>query len=851
MQGGIKKLIAITGTSILSIALISIGYKKVTTAVEKTNRNEQFAVDEYNIPVTSLDNYTKIYENNNFEYFFNHTNTVLKIRNKKSGFVWSTGADISTPKTLGSSCSSIKANSDEQYACAIDAGPNSKGSPDDITYYSNINQLMSFTYYEKVSNDKAVSSQSALILDSSKAVYSFYRHKLYSNEFIFKVNYVIKTGQGEISADYHINMRLTFTEQGMNVHIYDEDIYGEGYETIESISPFPRLGQSGGKVINCRIKSTDEDGYGSCDYSVKDATITNNDNTNLPGYIFVPDGSGALIRFDDVKYYDANQRFYFDVYGDPYRGNSDGVEFSKTMYVTEPDYVETKKITMPVWGVAYGNNQDAFVAYATSGEEYFSLIYQGRSKRIEYASIYPRFERNRKYSYTFGESSSILTLGKDEIYRYDIGLAYNFLQGDGDIPASYIGMALTYRNYLRNTAAINENVELITGPKVDFLICDVKKGIFGYSDVVISTTSEIIDMLKDLYSQGVNNITSSLYGWQNGGISKGKPSKVDFNTLAGGKSGFKNIVELAKEYNYRINFYQQYGLINEEQYSSFNAYCVKALSRDYGVYVLFDTQKPILWWDYVNANVAGKWLNDQADTLSKLGDNVGITTGGISNLLVPDYGKKLYYDGAANSLKNSTKEASSKVSLGGDMPNSYLWSNYSDFYNISVYNSQLQCETDSVPFLEIVLGGLVNMYAEYSNFSFYDTKSQLKMIEYNLNPSFMISTKENDDVMYTNARDWFSTGYDDYKETIVSINENVIPYLSLIKGKTLVKRVVDETNGELGLYINTYATFDSDGTVHDDKVVLAINYLDHSVNYVYNGETITIDALSVKQLGGN
>jgi hypothetical protein len=152
-----------------------------------------------------------------------------------------------------------------------------------------------------------------------------------------------------------------------------------------------------------------------------------------------------------------------------------------------------------------------------------------------------------------------------------------------------------------------------------------------------------------------------------------------------------------------------------------------------------DINKPITWWEYTNADVAGKWLNKQANVLMDLGDNVGITTGGISTLLVPDYGKNLDYKLAANSIYHSTKEAAGKLSLSGDTPNSFLWKNYDKFTNISVYNSQLQCETDSVPFMEIVFGGLVNMYAEYANFSFYDKVSQLKMIDYNLNPSFIIS----------------------------------------------------------------------------------------------------------------
>ena len=165
----------------------------------------------------------------------------------------------------------------------------------------------------------------------------------------------------------------------------------------------------------------------------------------------------------------------------------------------------------------------------------------------------------------------------------------------------------------------------------------------------------LINHLKDV-NQDLN-----LETLEQGELFTKNAGKPHFNKKAGGKAGFKKVVETAAEYGYDIDFYQQYGMINEAQVASFNAYCVKALSRDYGIYVLSDINKPITWWEYTNADVAGKWLNKQANVIMDLGDNVGITTGGLPNLLVPDYGKGLDYKLAANSIYHSTKEAASKL----------------------------------------------------------------------------------------------------------------------------------------------------------------------------------------------
>lgn len=918
MQAGIKKWIFYICVVMLTIACVNIGYDVISQALEPTNRNEIYSPNEYNISVSDQVGYTKIYENNNFEYYYSSSKTIFKFVNKKSGFVWSTGADTDKRADVIKNCSQVAKNSKEYYACAVDIGTTRNGFENE-TSYAEINGLIYFTLIkgETLSN---------IWGNTSNATVGLFGHERYANEWMIKMSYRIEnknagsgstnsssnsdssTTSGDTSEELSnsdnisnassdlssaidssenadnsensdnstsgennsssesagaeieipstfeifINMRLTFTENGFDLNIYNEDITGSTRHFIESIYPFPLLGQSGGKIIKCKIDNYDENGYGACDFS-DTSTITDNPNTNLDGYIFVPDGSGALIRFDNVKYYPNSSRgIYFDMYKDPYKETYNSQEFEHNNYITEPDYFQTKHISMPVWGVAYGNNQDAFVAYVTKGSEYFGLLYNGRTTNREFASIRPRFERNRKYVYRYAGRATKYVLSADEMfyYDYDIGVSYNFLQGDGNdgaYPANYVGMALKYRSYLQENNLIKKDVEIKRGPKVDFLMSDTKEGIFGYTEVDVTTTHDVVRMLNDLHNDGISNIHSSLIGWQTGGNSKGVPWKINWNKKLGGKSGFENIVKTADGYGYHIDFYQQYAMLSEAQTKSFNAYAVKGLSRDYGTLVLADKNKPLTWWYYTNADVAGEWINKQAKEIAKLGDNVGLSTGGVTTNLVPDYGKKLSYLGAANAMYQATKDASQKLPLSGDTPNSYLWKNYDSFTNISVYNSQLQCETDSVPFMEIVFGGIINMYAEYANFSFYDRLSQMKLIEYNLNPSFIISAAENTDIMYTNARDWFATAYTNFHEIINEICDFVMPKLELIQGKTIVKREVVEDVGTLGLYVNTYASFDN-GIIGDDQTVLAINYLNYDVTYNYNGTIYTIPAMNVMEL---
>ena len=148
MLAGTKKWLFAACVSTLTVACVTIGYNHVTQtqALESTNRNELYSPSEYNVSVSSEKNFVKIYENKNFEYYYSSSKTVLRIVNKKSGFVWSTGANLDNKETMQSNCSGIGKYTDEYYGCAIDAGPLKDGKANE-KYYADLNGLLTFAEF--------------------------------------------------------------------------------------------------------------------------------------------------------------------------------------------------------------------------------------------------------------------------------------------------------------------------------------------------------------------------------------------------------------------------------------------------------------------------------------------------------------------------------------------------------------------------------------------------------------------------------------------------------------------------------------------------------------------------------
>ena len=138
-------------------------------------------------------------------------------------------------------------------------------------------------------------------------------------------------------------------------------------------------------------------------------------------------------------------------------------------------------------------------------------------------------------------------------------------------------------------------------------------------------------------------------------------------------------------------------------------------------------------------------------------------------------------------------------------------------------------ETDSVPFLQMVLYGTMEVYAPYSNFSFYTDKDLLKMVDYNLYPSFILSEDPSYKLAPTASGSLYSTEYDLYKDVIPESYAKVNEILSKVRGYNWTDRTVPSQ----GVVVNTY---EKDG----DALKVVINYTEEAVTI----ENTTIEPLS-------
>jgi len=156
---------------------------------------------------------------------------------------------------------------------------------------------------------------------------------------------------------------------------------------------------------------------------------------SVPGYMFIPDGSGSLIRFNSVT--KAKNMFYGRYYG------SDLGMITMLPYdpMTRPPY----KISIPVIGMVHGYKQNAFISIVEKGASYGEIQAHPAGVITNFNFLYTAFVYNESYFQATNRSGAGVTTLQRNTNVFDVKINYRFLTKDD---SDYVGMAKSYQQYL-------------------------------------------------------------------------------------------------------------------------------------------------------------------------------------------------------------------------------------------------------------------------------------------------------------------------------------------------------------------------------------------------------------------
>jgi hypothetical protein len=538
------------------------------------------------------------------------------------------------------------------------------------------------------------------------------------------------------------------------------------------------------------------------------------------GYIFIPDGNGALIYLND-KHGKYSSGFSQMIYGKDAGFTESSTENSLWGYVKMN--VDAQKVLMPVFGMMHTQDQLGYLAIVEDGDERASIEAQPNGVMVDYNRCYARFLLRRIYVQPLNNSNSgTMTRVEEDRTHSNLTVRYRLLNGED---ANYSGMAVSYREYLTSRNMITPK-DTSYRTRVDFLGTDREQFLISTRAVTMTTTDQIRDIYEEFKAKGVTSVLSVYKGWQKGGIYASPVKKYKGDSHIGGTEELTDLILDAENDDYHIFLYND-ALIANPKTSNTTFNTIKMVNKRR--YELETWGNVYSEFNYLLPERTAEYLERFTKSYTKKGAyNVALS--GITNHLFSwSYTGDFYnrFDGKDIYLE-AVQKMDENVNLVLETPFIYFWDNMEAFLDAPVSASDYMYEDAEVPFLSIVLKGTVPMYSEYVNFQANQQEFRLQMIEMGVYPSFYVTSKDSSELIHTDSADLYSTLYDTYKDKVIEYDKEFKELANLTKGAYIVR------HEQLGSQVNA--------VTYDNGKIIYVNYANEPVTV--NG--VTIEALSYK-----
>lgn len=420
------------------------------------------------------------------------------------------------------------------------------------------------------------------------------------------------------------------------------------------------------------------------------------------GYLFVPDGSGALIRF-------GASNVSADTYSRPIYGD-EPTDLTTDSYLRSSE----EHLCIPVWGATV--NQSAVMAVGEEGVECGILKAAANGQLSTLANAYVSYSLlNSVIHYVGSEEAQIYDDPQNTLGR--ITTRYFFLAGE---EANYSGMARRYRQYLKDAYGLS------AGPHGGGLYLDVYAGVaktvstlgVPHETVVsLTTTEQLLKMTEELKENGVEDITVRYRLWNSDELYGKRVTSAKAASKVIKKAGLDELTERED-----IRVYP--ALMDLQTYwgGGFIDHMINASQSITGL--------PFAWYEHSPSTLEETNSVFYRNTLNKFPQLFGKLLSGLESkeirrLALGDVGNQLYCDYKGTGYRRSqTKDQMAGLvqtasehmdSLMLDAANAYAGVYADVIYSAPVCHSGQDILDESVPFYTLVFSGLAECVAPVLN----------------------------------------------------------------------------------------------------------------------------------------
>ena len=466
---------------------------------------------------------------------------------------------------------------------------------------------------------------------------------------------------------------------------------------------------------------------------------------NADGFLFYPDGCGAILEFKDYAHFKELTQV-FSIYGNPEKAQS----------MLDFHAQEDPTVMMPVYGVSIGGN--AMIAVIENGADSARISVNSSTKIVAVNYVYANLQYRRGFDDLRVTTRSIKTYDKNAI-ETDYSIRLMFLPEGKD---TYSDMAVAYRNYLIEgglTPNVGEQAVAI-----DLFMSAPEEGLLFDTQRTVTTIEEASAILDELDAAGVKDVRYALKGWSKGGYGA-IPNRMPVEGAVGSSKELTALMDKAEamgsDMTLTLNIVEADA--DERSYSKRND--VVYLSN-YAILTDPEEETFIL---------SPEVVREKFDAFVKKADKLDI--GGVrfermGQYLPYNYNRGHYYTTAQTleifqQMLKEAKERYGSVSVQGGA----IWAApYTDLMTEVPYeDSGYQFTTESVPFYQIVMHGLREYTGTPGNLSSDLDRELLRWVEMGYMPYFELTWGSTEELMYTEYQSLFTAQYTTWIDEVAAI----------------------------------------------------------------------------------
>ncbi len=547
------------------------------------------------------------------------------------------------------------------------------------------------------------------------------------------------------------------------------------------------------------------------------------------GYMFVPDGSGALIYLDSTK----NKEYHFQA---PYYGG-DKLVNAKTYNGLD------NKMQMPVLGMK--TSEHTIFGIIEEGAEVATLdaYVSGTDNSEPFCKLKLSFDIQTQQIMSTGARSSAgdfsLYKATSDVYDENITLRYYWLGKD----AGYVDMAQCYASYLEEKGVLTEKEKEEDPPFFVEILGSTDKTLYRLGipydgTQALTSFKQARQILEEVTAQGVKNVKMIYSGIVNGGLNQRSLSnKVKFAPGLGSKSDFKNLTEYAQSVGASVypNLRLQTVMTKSKLSNKLSAWNI--INERAQIYSFDHIQHQIDTEDkfpeyILNPNALGSYLEKVKSSYNSLTGLTAMASEDLYTFIPTTYGEEqVSLSTGADMEKESVgafAEGQSLI-LSNPIVDAYSVTDY--IMDLPVEDSGMRVLDASVPFMGMVLDGHLQYSAESSNRESTDVAQNIMhAIESNAQPKFTLMYENSSLLTGTEQEHYFAVDYSYWKDQIGTYYQQYRDFYDKTRDAKMVDHQIVDRNDKLRVVtysngVKAYFNYsDLDETV-DGVNVPAFSYL--------------------------